>query len=215
MALVHTFPIFPFVHTVYLAALVITLVCMVVATILFTTPLYGTLSYQLTLWWDARSSQVKRSYRSGSFLAVLGIIVLSVLDAAKLWTSATIGAGWVTPRRYRHIVQPYLLPFPSLPVSTDMFSPNKKSGGGGGYGINLAPMVSGWVIGFVQRKVTGWVGLLIKNAEEPKRRAEKEARREKRRKSKQEAQAHPDTPQAANRSRRDSESGREVMFDVD
>jgi hypothetical protein len=80
--------------------LAVALLVALLTAVLFATPLYQTLNFQLSLWYDRRQHQCSRAYRAGSVVGVAGIFLLAALDAVKVWMRVTIGLGWVTPRRY-------------------------------------------------------------------------------------------------------------------
>ena len=69
------------------------------------------------------------------------------------------------------------MPMPYLPVTTDglgLTGGQGKLSGGGGYGMNVGPMVAGYAGRWVQKRVNHWVAQMVIRA--------KDVRRERRRK---------------------------------
>ena len=148
----------------YFALILTTLALLTLLTLELTLETGGPLSHFIALplkeYFQERTLNLQVSKRSK--LAIFLLFILSLLDFINLWIRITVVAGWVVPRKYIYIVYPYLFPMPNFRVSTDMLSQGGGGGGGsGGYGINVFPLISGKVIGWLQEWIKEGIAFAV------------------------------------------------------
>jgi len=138
----------------------------------------------MELYTDRKRLEVTRSWELRSFEAVLGVLLMFVVDALRLWLSVSIIASWIFRSKY-------FFPLPNLTVYPSQMM-GSHSSATGGYGFNMAPMLLGWLFGFVRTRMESWTGSALSRAQKRQRRAarksetkeEKAARREEKKEAK-------------------------------
>jgi hypothetical protein len=157
---------------------------------------YQVASVNLVVYWDKKCFEAKRCWQLKSKQAMVGIFLMGVLDVLQVWLSASVLLSWVMTSKY-------FFPVPRLPIR-----PGQLMGGEvaksslAGFGVNIGPMVIGWLLRFLHVRVERFTGQAmawaygtqrraVRAAEsEQERGARKAAKRErKRRKQQQDAEA--------------------------
>ena len=126
----------------------------------------------IVYFFKTQFNMVKTAYKQKKWLAVFYLSIALLLDFLLHWMQASSLLSWVVP--YDAPVRAIMFPFTfSLPINTDMIIPNgrhtenndnnnaeggdgSENSSGGGYGINLAPMiymgVTRWTKGWFQER---------------------------------------------------------------
>ena len=143
---------------------------------------------------DRRKHEVQRCRDLNSYKGYFGIFLLFIIDLLQFWLSTSILLSWFMRSKY-------FFPTPNIPIRpAQLLTPKGGDAGAlGQYGINVGPMIIGWLFRFLNGKVEAFIGRamadvikrqkkkekdLLKQMRKEERAREKEARREERRQAK-------------------------------
>ena len=143
---------------------------------------------------DRRKHEVQRCRDLNSYKGYFGIFLLFIIDLLQFWLSTSILLSWFMRSKY-------FFPTPNIPIRpAQLLTPKGGDAGAlGQYGINVGPMLIGWLFRFLNGKVEAFIGRamadvikrqkkkekdLLKQMRKEERAREKEARREERRQAK-------------------------------
>eukprot|EP00586_Coscinodiscus_wailesii_P013887 CAMPEP_0172500108 /NCGR_PEP_ID=MMETSP1066-20121228/134792_1 /TAXON_ID=671091 /ORGANISM="Coscinodiscus wailesii, Strain CCMP2513" /LENGTH=365 /DNA_ID=CAMNT_0013274195 /DNA_START=205 /DNA_END=1302 /DNA_ORIENTATION=+ len=138
------------------------------------------MAVNFVVYTDKKKYEMSQCYTLKSVPALLGILLLFLLDALQLWLSLSVMLSWIITRNA------YFFPTPNIPVRpTQLLSGAATTMGGrpstsalDGYGINVGPMLVTWGLRYVKGKVELWTGKVLSRAFQVKKKEEKMRRRE-------------------------------------
>ena len=129
---------------------------------------YEIASVNLVVYYDRKKYEASRCWEVKSIAALVGVIVMLILDLLQIWLSISIPLSWVLSRNHAK----YLFPTPSFPVRPGQFmGPEIAQSPVGNYGINVGPMVIGWAIRFFYGYLEHWTGKALANSQRAHRQA--------------------------------------------
>ena len=112
----------------------------------------GLMNHLLALQYNTtqKLGLIKISYKKMQYLGAISLVLTIILDVLQLWMQVSAMASWVLPSDFTTL-RSLLFPFhPSLPVSTDMLMNGKLNKSFGGFGVNIGPMISMTVCGYLK-----------------------------------------------------------------
>jgi len=119
---------------------------------------WDVVSVNVVVYSDRKRLELQRCWELQSIEALIGLLCMFVLDFLQVWLSASILLSWV-------ITSKYFFPIPSIPIRpAQLMGGEIAQGPLSGYGINVAPMLIGWVFRFAGSKLEGWVGRAFQRA---------------------------------------------------
>jgi len=133
-------------------------------------------SINFVVYTDRKRYEARRCWEYRSPRAILGVLLMFVLDGLQLWLSASVLLSWVLPKNK------YFFPIPNLtvrPAALLAASSGGSPGPLGQYGFNMGPMIITWGLRFVHGKLEQWTGRAMVHAQTKQRQFEKEQRRSK------------------------------------
>eukprot|EP00978_Attheya_sp_CCMP212_P028041 scaffold95652_cov53-Attheya_sp.AAC.2 len=156
-------------------------------------------SINFVVYMDRKRYEARRCWEYRSPRAILGVLLMFVLDGLQLWLSVSVLISWVLPKNK------YFFPIPNLtvrPAALLASSSGASPGPLGQYGFNMGPMVITWGLRFVHGKLEHWTGRAMVHAQTKQRQFEKEQRRSKETPEEKEARR---AARAARRAQRQSQ----------
>mmetsp|Transcript_51933 Transcript_51933/g.52909 ORF Transcript_51933/g.52909 Transcript_51933/m.52909 type:complete len:216 (-) Transcript_51933:1663-2310(-) len=96
-------------------------------------------------------------------MGAFGVVLLIILDLLRLWLSCTVILSWFLSNdsRYRR----FLLPIPTLSIKPGQFMGEQvRNSGMASWGMNVAPMVIRWGMGYLRTKVEYLTGKALSTA---------------------------------------------------
>ena len=125
---------------------------------------------------DRKAHEWKRCSELRSLTALVGVLVMGVLDILQVWLTASVLLSWVMRSKY-------FFPIPHIPVRpAQMMGGDIAKSPAANYGINVGSMAVTWVMRFVYDRVERWTGVEMVRAHK-RQRAEQKARRKQERRT--------------------------------
>jgi len=148
----------------FLKALIIAILCVVA---IVGWPLWTHLSEVLavnwTVFYDQKRHEISQCWELRSAMGAFGVAMLTLLDLLRLWLSCTVILSWFLSNdsRYRR----FLLPIPTLSIKPGQFMGEQvRNSGMASWGMNVAPMVIRWGMGYLRTKVEYLTGKSLSTA---------------------------------------------------
>ncbi|GKY98538.1 hypothetical protein MPSEU_000810800 [Mayamaea pseudoterrestris] len=123
----------------------------------------------IVVWTDRKRYEVSRCRDLKSILAMVGVILMLVLDLLQFWLTASIALSWIIRR------SKYFFPTPQLNVQPGQMLGKEVAGSAiGSMSINIAPMAITWLMRFVHARLEAWTGRAMARALQAQRKAARE-----------------------------------------
>jgi len=153
---------------------------------------------------DRKTMEAKRCFELKATTAILGVLLMGILDVLQLWLTVTILLSWVTTPKW------YFFPIPRLSLRPAALMGGQMSQSPmANYGINVGSMILTWGMRFLYGKIEQWTGKQLAAAHRQQRREARQwetdddraARKAARKQAKLEKQQQAAAAAAANNNR--------------
>ena len=140
------------------------------ALVIFCWPLlvqgYEILYINFVVWTDRKRFEIQRCRERQSVVALIGVILMLVVDLLQFWLTGSIALSWIIRR------SKYFFPVPQLNVQPgQLLGKEAAASSVGGMSINIAPMAISWLMRFVHARLEAWTGRALARALQAQRRA--------------------------------------------
>lgn len=130
---------------------------------------YEVASVNFVVYTDRKRHEASRCRELKSVWGFIGIAAMFIMDMLQVWLTGSIVLSWVMRSRY-------FFPVPSLSIKPAQFMGAEVANSSiGGYGINIGPMVIGWVMRFVYAKLEAWTGRALVRSGQKQKQAARDA----------------------------------------
>lgn len=131
------------------------------------------------VYYDKRTYEVSRCFELRSALGAIGVLSMSMVDGLQAWLSLSVALSWVIGRNK------YFFPIPQLSVRPMALLATATGGAAGSgssplnnYGLNIGPMVLGWIFRFATGQLESWTGRRLAAAHRHQKKVRKEMRKQ-------------------------------------
>ena len=140
------------------------------ALVIFCWPLlvqgYEILYINFVVWTDRKRYEITRCRERQSTVALIGVILMTVVDLLQIWLTGSIALSWIIRR------SKYFFPMPQLNVQPgQLLGKEVAASSVGSMRINVAPMAITWLMRFVHARLEAWTGRALARALQAQRRA--------------------------------------------
>jgi hypothetical protein len=120
---------------------------------------YEVVYINVVVWMDRKRYEASRCRERKSTEALIGVVLMLVVDVLQFWLTASIALSWIVRRNK------YMFPTPRLDIQPGQLMGKEIAGSVvGSMGINVAPMALTWLMRFVHGKLENWTGRALSRA---------------------------------------------------